>query len=79
MTVQYKANVQPKFSVYYRNTSGSWVWFAESAYLATASSYTQATYTTPAMPSDATAISIGLSIFNAGSLTSDAYTLVADP
>jgi hypothetical protein len=31
------------------------------------------------MPSEATAISIGLSIFNVGSLTSDAYTLMAAP
>ena len=71
--------MQPKLSVYYRNTSGTWVWFAESASLPAASSYTQATYTTPAMPADATAISIGLSIFNVGSLTSDAYTLVEAP
>lgn len=79
MTAHYKANVQPRFSVYYRNTSGSWVWFAESSPLPTASTYAQATYTTPAMPSDATAISIGLSIFGSGSLTSDAYTLVPAP
>ena len=76
MTAHYKANVQPKFSVYYRNSSGTWVWFAESTFLPTASSYMQATYTTPPLPAGATAISIGLSIFDTGSLTSDAYTLV---
>ena len=79
MTAYYKANVQPRFSVYYRNTAGTWVWFAESSSLPVAAAYTQATYTTPAMPSDATAISIGLSVFAAGSLTSDAYTLVQAP
>jgi hypothetical protein len=79
MTAHYKANVQPRFSVYYRNTSGTWVWFAESPALPAASTYTQATYTTPAMPSDATAISIGLSLFSVGSLTTDAYTLVQAP
>lgn len=79
MTAYYKASSQPKFSVYYRNASGSWVWFAESSLLPTASSYTQATYTTPPMPSGATAISIGLSLFGVGSLTSDAYTLVQAP
>jgi hypothetical protein len=31
------------------------------------------------MPSDATAISIGLSIFNVGSITTDAYELVLAP
>ena len=79
MTVYYKSNVPPRFSVYYRNTAGSWVWFAESPALPTSSAYRQATYTTPAMPADATAISIGLSIFGVGSLTSDAYTLVEAP
>jgi hypothetical protein len=79
MTAHYKATIQPRFSVYYRNASGSWVWFAESAPLPTASSYATATYTTPTMPSGATAISIGLSIFGTGSLTSDSYTLVQAP
>lgn len=76
MTAYYKSTAQPRFSVYYRNTSGSWVWFAESSMLPATSTYTQATYTTPPMPSGATAISIGLSLFSTGSLTSDAYTLV---
>jgi hypothetical protein len=79
MTAHYKATVAPRFSVYYRNTSGSWVWFAESAPLPTSSSYATATYTSPAMPAGATAISIGLSIFGSGSLTTDAYTLVQAP
>jgi hypothetical protein len=43
MTAHYKANIQPRFSVYYRNASGSWVWFAESSPLPTASSYATAT------------------------------------
>jgi peptidoglycan/xylan/chitin deacetylase (PgdA/CDA1 family) len=76
MTAYYKSTAQPRFSVYYRDSSGSWVWFAESSALPATSTYTQATYTTPPMPSGATAISIGLSLFSTGSLTSDAYTLV---
>lgn len=79
MTAYYKANVQPRFSVYYRDASGSWVWFAESPLLPTSSTYREATYTTPALPSGATAISVGLSIFDVGSLTADAYTLVEAP
>jgi hypothetical protein len=76
MTGYYRATVPPRFSVYYRTTAGTWRWFAESAPLPTSNVYRQATYTSPPMPSDATAISIGLSIFGAGSVTSDAYTLV---
>jgi hypothetical protein len=79
MTAYYKANVQPRFSVFYRTTSGTWTWFAESSSLPVSTSYREATYTTPVLPADATAISVGLSIFGAGSLTSDAYTLVETP
>ena len=79
MTARYKSNIASRFSVYVRGTSGAWRWFAESAPLPTASAYALATYTSPALPADATAISIGLSIFNVGSITTDAYTLVAAP
>jgi hypothetical protein len=79
MTAFYKATAAPRFSVYYRTTAGTWAWFAESSPLPTSTSYREATYTTPALPADATAISVGLSIFGVGSLTSDAYTLVEAP
>src|SRR6185436_19079547 len=47
VTAFYKSNVQPKISVYIRNSSGSWSWFAESSALPTSTTYRQATYTTP--------------------------------
>jgi hypothetical protein len=76
MTAFYKSDVQPRFTVYYRNASGQWVYLSESSSLPSSSSYRQATYTSPPMPTGATAISFGLSLYSAGSLTSDAYTLV---
>ncbi|MBA2540554.1 MAG: chitobiase/beta-hexosaminidase C-terminal domain-containing protein [Deltaproteobacteria bacterium] len=76
LTAMYKATIQPRVSIYYRNASGTWAWFAESAPLPVSATYVQATYTTPALPAGATAISAGLSIFGVGSLTTDAYTLV---
>jgi peptidoglycan/xylan/chitin deacetylase (PgdA/CDA1 family) len=76
VSASYIANSQPLFSIYYRNTSGSWVWFAQSPRLPTSSSYVIGSYTTPALPADATAISVGLSLVGVGSLTMDAYTLV---
>jgi peptidoglycan/xylan/chitin deacetylase (PgdA/CDA1 family) len=76
VTARYIANSQPIFSVYYRNASGSWIWFAQSARLPTSSSYVLGTYTTPAMPAGATAISVGLSLVGVGSLTMDDYTLL---
>lgn len=72
----YRSNASSVFTVYYRNSSGSWVWFAQSPTLPTSSGYVQATYTTPAMPSGATAISVGLSIVQLGTLTMDAFDLV---
>ncbi len=76
MTAYYKATTQPRFSVFYRNASGAWVWFAQSPLQPTSTTYRQATYTTPAMPAEATAISFGLTIFNVGTITIDAHTLV---
>jgi len=79
VTAYYKATVQPRVSIYIRTTTGAWRWFAESALLPASATYRQATYTTPALPSDATAISAGVSIFSVGSITTDAYTLVELP
>jgi peptidoglycan/xylan/chitin deacetylase (PgdA/CDA1 family) len=76
VSARYIATSQPIFSVYYRNSSGSWIWFAQSARLPTSSSYALGTYTTPAMPAGATAISVGLSLVAVGSLTMDAYSLL---
>lgn len=76
VTAQYIATTQPVFTIYYRNSSGSWVWFAQSPALPTSASYQLGSYTTPALPAGATAISVGLSIINLGSLTMDAFTLV---
>jgi peptidoglycan/xylan/chitin deacetylase (PgdA/CDA1 family) len=76
MSAYYMATAQPIFSVYYRTASGGWVWLAQSAPLPTSSSYRRATYTTPSLPSGATAISIGLSLQSLGTLTTDSYELV---
>jgi hypothetical protein len=76
VTARYIANVQPLFTIYYRNASGGWAWFAQSPRFPATSSYQLASYTTPALPADATAISVGLSITAVGFLTMDAYTLV---
>jgi peptidoglycan/xylan/chitin deacetylase (PgdA/CDA1 family) len=78
VTAYYIANVAPRVSVYVRNSSGSWSWFAESSALPTSTTYRQATYTTPPLPAGTTHISIGLSIFSAGSITTDLYSLVAN-
>jgi len=72
----YKATVQPRLTVYYRNSSGAWVWFAESPLLPVASTYRQASFTTRALPAGATAISFGLGIFAVGTITIDQHVVV---
>lgn len=78
MRAQYIANVQPIFSVYYRSTDGTWRWLSQSPRLPTSSSYVGATYTSPPMPEDATAISVGLAITGVGFIVMDDYSLVDD-
>ncbi len=76
VSAYYITDASPIFSVYYRTSSGGWVWFAQSSALPRTSSYTRASYTTPPMPSGATAISVGLSLVGLGTLTEDAYELI---
>lgn len=75
MTAWYKSNNQPYIFVYYRNSSGSWVYWAQSPKLAVSSAWTQASFTTPAVPAGATNISVGIGIAGAGSLTMDDFGL----
>ena len=79
MTGYYKATVTPRVTAYYRSASGVWTYLAESTALPVSGTYVQATFTTPVIPVGATAISVGLSIFAVGSLTTDLYTLAEAP
>ena len=78
VTVWYKSSAAPRFYAYYRNSSGSWVFWKESsagAYSAS-SSWTQKSWTTPALPSGATLISVGLGLEGGtGSLTMDDFSV----
>ena len=56
---------------YYRNSAGSWVYWAQSPALASASTWTRGVWTTPALPAGATALSVGPGLIGAGSVTID--------
>jgi hypothetical protein len=75
MTAWYKSTVPALFFVYYRNSSGSWVYWTQSSGKAATSTWTQASFTTPAIPAGATNISIGLGMTAAGTLTMDDFGL----
>ncbi|WP_158501993.1 polysaccharide deacetylase family protein [Vitiosangium sp. GDMCC 1.1324] len=71
----YKATTPVRFKAYVRNSSGAWDFWAQGPLLPAVSSYTQAEWTTPPAPTDARALSVGLSIDTVGTLTMDDFAL----
>jgi hypothetical protein len=53
-----------------------WRFWQQAPTVAYGSSWTQFTYTTPAVPAGATAVSFGLSLTSLGNLTTDDYSLL---
>ncbi len=72
----YKSSAAPRWTVYYRDRDGLWTSWAQGARLPASASWTQASFTTPPLPSAATAISFGLSLVSTGSLTVDDFSLL---
>ncbi|HEY5148259.1 MAG TPA: polysaccharide deacetylase family protein, partial [Mycobacterium sp.] len=70
----YKSTGVTQFEVYYRTATGAFVYWTSSPYFAAATAWTQAVWTTPALPAGATGISFGLNILGNGTLTTDDYT-----
>jgi len=80
VTVWYKVpagSAKPRFFAYYRDSSGSWVSWTQSAGYASSSTWTRASWTTPAVPSGATNLSVGMGLPSVGSVTMDDFGLFA--
>lgn len=73
----YTSTAVTQFALYYRDTAGAWYYWTSSPWFAAASTFTRATWTTPAVPAGATGISFGLSLFSNGILTTDDYSISA--
>ncbi|WP_231391800.1 polysaccharide deacetylase family protein [Arthrobacter sp. 35W] len=71
----YTSTVPTQFAIYYRAADGTWNYWTSSPWFASAATYTQAEWTSPALPAGATAISFGLNVFQDGTLTTDDYAL----
>ncbi|SDT13047.1 Putative cell wall binding repeat 2 [Microterricola viridarii] len=71
----YKATGVTQFTVYYRQTDGSWIYGTSSPWFAAATDYTQALWTTPAIPAGVNGISFALNVFGNGELTTDDYSM----
>ena len=75
MSAWYQSTAPAQFTVFYRDGNGGWHYWIESRPFAAAGSWTKATWATPAVPAGATALSFGLGIAAAGTLTTDDYSL----
>jgi peptidoglycan/xylan/chitin deacetylase (PgdA/CDA1 family) len=71
----YKTNGTARLIAYYRTSLGGWQFLAQGPVLPVASSYAQASWTTPAMPAGSTALSVGFSLRSVGYLQGDNVTL----
>lgn len=71
----HKGDSPTQFVVYLRTSSGSWSYWTSSPSRPVSSTWRQATWTTPAVPSGSTLMGFGLNLKEAGSLTTDDYTL----
>jgi hypothetical protein len=76
LSAWYKANVQTAFVVYYRTSAGAWNYWATGPAVASAASWTQASYTTAAVPAGATHLTFGLALSGVGTLVMDDYAAV---
>jgi hypothetical protein len=78
VTAWYKSGAQPIIYAYTRSSSGAWAYWAQSPRLASAAGWTQASWTTPAVPAGATYVSVGMGLNTVGSVTMDDYSLFSN-
>lgn len=67
----YRSSGPTQFAVYLRSTSGSWSYWTSSPWFAAATDWTQADWTTAAIPAGYNGISFALNIFGNGTLRTD--------
>jgi peptidoglycan/xylan/chitin deacetylase (PgdA/CDA1 family) len=71
----YKSTVPTRFVLWYRDGNGGWHYWTQSPQFAASSGWSQATWSTPAVPAGATGLSFGMDIAAVGTLTTDDYSL----
>jgi hypothetical protein len=78
LSVWYESTQPTHIEAYYENSSGTWVYWTQGSTVVASSSWAQAKWTTPAIPSGAVALSFGLYIASVGSVTTDDYSMTAN-
>jgi peptidoglycan/xylan/chitin deacetylase (PgdA/CDA1 family) len=77
--VWYKSDHPVQLEFYYRNTVGAWAYWTTSTTFPAASSWRQASWTTPLTPAGATAVSFGLTAKSAATISTAQYSLSPAP
>jgi len=72
----YTSDAATQFEIYTRDAGGNWSYWTSSPYFDPASDWTNATFTTPAIPEGVTGLSFGLNIMGNGTLTTDDYEML---
>ena len=71
----YTSTAVTQFAVYLRTATGGWVYWTSSPWFPATSTYAQAVWTSPPIPSGYSGMSFGLNLFSNGTLTTDDYAL----
>ena len=77
LSIWYESTAITQFSMYTRTAGGYWSYLTSGPWLAPASTWTQATFTTAAIPAGQVGLSFGLALIANGSLTTDDYAISA--
>jgi hypothetical protein len=75
----YKSTAPTQFVMYARNAFGSYDYWSTSSTFPASSDWAQATWVTPPLPAADTGAGFGLSLTTNGTLTTDDYSMVAQP
>jgi peptidoglycan/xylan/chitin deacetylase (PgdA/CDA1 family) len=71
----YKSSKPTQFDLYYRTSLGSWVYWISGPRRRPATDWTNDTWTTPALPAGATALSFGLTVGSVGTISITRFSL----
>ena len=73
--VWYESSRPAQIDVYRRTSLGGWSYWTTSSFFPASASWRQASWTTPAVPRDTTALSFGLTTSGVGTVTTSDYSL----
>jgi hypothetical protein len=75
LSTWYKADAGARIVAYLRSSKGTWSAWKTGPLLSASAAWRQATWTTPSVPGNRTAIAFGMSMGSVGTLTVDDFTL----